>query len=97
MFTFKRKHTMAVKTITITEDAYNALKRMKYGDRSFSEVIIEFAGEKVNPVVKYFGVLKHRHKELDELRKRIKERRQEIDKESKERARKIRERFYGRS
>ncbi|MBS3125350.1 hypothetical protein J4211_03810 [Candidatus Woesearchaeota archaeon] len=29
---------MVTKTITITEDAYDAIKRMKRGDESFSEL-----------------------------------------------------------
>ena len=89
---------MAVKTITITEEAYEALRRMKMESESFSRGILRVSQEKkINPVVKYFGVLKDSKKEMAELRRKIKERRAEIDKEAEERSRKIRERLYGRS
>ena len=47
---------MAVKTITITEDAYEALKRLKNEGESFSEVIVRVAKGKEN-IEKYFGIL----------------------------------------
>ena len=38
---FKHKHMcMAVKTITITTDAYDAMVRMKHSDESFSELFL---------------------------------------------------------
>ncbi len=89
---------MVVKTITVTEEAYEALKRLKMENESFSQGILRVSQEKkINPVVKYFGVLKDSKKEMVELRRKIKERRAEIDKEAEERAHKIRERLYGRS
>ena len=65
---------MVTKTITITEDAYDAIKRMKRGDESFSELFkrMSKAPVKVKDIV---GLLKdtgfkervlEKHKELSE-------------------------------
>jgi predicted CopG family antitoxin len=37
---------MATKTLTITEDAYESLKRMKLENESFSRTILRIAGRK---------------------------------------------------
>ncbi len=59
---------MAVKTITITEDAYNAISRIKEKNESFSELFLRIAKRK--PLSSFFGVLS---KEVaDDLRKQIK-------------------------
>jgi predicted CopG family antitoxin len=47
---------MAVKTITVTEDAYNALKGMKEPRESFSETILRVS--KRRPLMSFFGILK---------------------------------------
>ena len=88
---------MAVKTITITEEAYNILKRMKYNDKSFSEVIVEFADRHKGNAVRLFGILGDSANELDELQKKIKERRKSINVEARERAIRIRRRLDDRS
>lgn len=47
MFMFTRKHTaLGVKTLTITEEAYDLLAREKRGKESFSEVIKRLARER---------------------------------------------------
>ena len=47
MFMFARKHTaLGVKTLTITEEAYELLAREKKGKESFSEVIKRLARER---------------------------------------------------
>src|SRR3989338_2210071 len=75
------KCSMVIKSLTITEEAYNSLKRLKYGDESFSEVIIRMSNGKVAPLEKYLGILK----DDKELESRIKTRRKLIDFETKER------------
>ena len=45
-----------VKTITVTNDAYEALKKLKMGDESFSEVIRRVAKPTFN-IKDYFGIL----------------------------------------
>ena len=93
MFMFKHKHTMAVKTITITEEAYEALRRIKERDRSFSEVIIEITRGNKNHLDKFFGVLKG-SKVLNDLRKNIKKYRMQADSDARKRAEKLRQRAY---
>ena len=46
---------MAVKTITIKENAYEALKSLKLSRESFSETILRIAKRK--PLSEFFGVL----------------------------------------
>jgi predicted CopG family antitoxin len=46
---------MATKTITVTEDAYEALKALKTRGESFSETIIRVAKRK--PLSAFFGAL----------------------------------------
>ncbi len=72
---------MVIKSLTITEDAYNVLKRNKRGDESFSEVILR-VGKKAPDLDKYFGILKHD----TGLSSRIKKRRELINAEAKRRA-----------
>ena len=64
MFMFKH---MVVKTITITEEAYNVLKCLKKTDQSFSEIIIEVGEVKRGNIGKFFGILKNRSKELSDM------------------------------
>jgi len=64
---------MAVKTITVTEDAYFALKNLKGVNESFSDTILRFS--KRRPLSDFFGVLSNETGELlekavVELRKR---------------------------
>lgn len=74
---------MTIKSLTITEDAYNALKTMKYGDESFSQAILRVSSGKKGLAAKFFGALKNI--DATEWEKRIKARRAEIDKECHER------------
>ena len=46
---------MAVKTITITEDAYRRLRSRKVGDESFSDVILRLT--KQRPLSDFVGIL----------------------------------------
>ncbi|MEK6922041.1 MAG: antitoxin VapB family protein [Nanoarchaeota archaeon] len=46
---------MATKTISITEDAYYALKEKKTEHESFSDVILRFSGKK--SLESFFGAL----------------------------------------
>ena len=89
------KH-MVVKTITITETAYNALKRLKKADQSFSEIIIEVAEEKKGDISGFLGILKG-SKAMDDLRKNLKKYRMEADIQALQREEKIRKRLYDNS
>ncbi|MBI4014492.1 MAG: antitoxin VapB family protein [Candidatus Aenigmarchaeota archaeon] len=60
---------MVVKTITITEKAYMALKRLK-GNDSFSDTILKISADRGN-IGKFFGILPVEDAEED--RKRFRE------------------------
>src|SRR3990167_2935100 len=49
---------MVIKSLTITEDAYNRLKAMKMGNESFSEAIVRISNNKVGAAAKFFGAFK---------------------------------------
>ena len=78
---------MVIKSLTVTEDAYDALKAEKCGDESFSEVILRVMSEKKGQTARFFGALKGIEGTL--LRERIKKRRAEIEREFGERAKRI--------
>ena len=83
-----RKGTMVIKSLTITQEAYNALKQLKVGQESFSQIILRVSKEKKgNNLGRFFGVLKG--KEGEEFEKRIKEGRKEFEKEQKEREKRL--------
>ena len=61
---------MAIKTITITENAYSQIKKLKVGDESFSELFTRIATEKSNNINKYFGILKEEGTNMEKIRTR---------------------------
>jgi len=84
---------MTIKSLTITEEAYTALKTIKHGDESFSEVIVRISKEKIGLTAKFFGALKINEKEAKEIEHNFKRRREIIEKESFLKTKKIREQF----
>lgn len=76
---------MTVKTITITEDAYNLFKRLKEKDESFSELIKRIGYERKFDVNRIFGALSKY--DVEEARKKAKEIRTKLDKDLKQRLR----------
>ena len=80
---------MATKTITITEDAYEILRRHKVKDESFSEVIKrEFA--KKGDIMKFAGAWSHlSDKEISEIKKNIKDTKRRFTKEILERSKRF--------
>ena len=46
---------MATKNISITEDAYNRLARLRKGNESFSEIIIGVTGN--TNLINFFGII----------------------------------------
>lgn len=75
---------MVIKSLTVTEDAYDALKALKYGDESFSETILRISSDKRGNAAKFFGALKDT--DVAGLREMLKDRRVEIEKECVKRA-----------
>ena len=80
---------MAIKSLTITEEAYNLLKRFKYEEESFTEAILRIGKGKSSAIDKYFGILKLSEKEAEEWKNKIKKRRKEVDTEFKQRLNKL--------
>lgn len=85
---FKHKIKMAVKTITVTEDAYDALKRLKHEDESFSEVIKRTAGQKMK-IRDLWGALVETPEKMEAFAKRVKEARKELGKGFEERMKRV--------
>lgn len=60
---------MSTKTLTITEDAYESLKRLKTENESFSKTILRITGKR--PLSDFVGILSP--ESADELERNIKE------------------------
>ena len=48
---------MVSKNISITQDVYNILVKLRLGDESFSEVIIRLANEQKRDPLRFYGIL----------------------------------------
>jgi len=78
---FKHKHNMAVKTITITEDAYDCIKNLKHENESFSDLFKRLAKERA-VASKYFGILKG---DVDDAQRRVLSVREKLTEDIKKR------------
>lgn len=85
-YMFMFKHDMSFKTITVTQDAYNAIKRMKRSDESFSELFLRVAPSKVT-AKDIFGTLSP--EDGERLSRIIKENRKGMDTEMGARHKKL--------
>ena len=74
-----------VKTITIMDDAYEILKRMKKKDESFSELIRRFNKEQKTDLTKWFGILKGSKKRVKEFQEETRRIRNEISQDIEKR------------
>lgn len=72
-----------VKTITITEDAYNNLKKMKLEKESFSDVINRINSPKKD-ITSIIGIMKGKM-DIEEAKKKIKEFKEEFTKDTEKR------------
>ena len=61
---------MAIKTITVTVDAYQAIKRMKKGEESFSDLFLRLGGRPLM-IKDVIGVLKQTPEEAEAFRRRV--------------------------
>lgn len=69
---FKHKYSMVTKTITITEEAYKSISRIKMENESFSDLFKRIAKEK-NVARRYLGILKGNVEEAKREARKIRE------------------------
>ena len=82
---------MTIKSLSITEDAYEALKAMKLGEESFSETILRLSSERVGGAARFLGVWKEKPEAVAALKKRVRDHRRDFERDAQERQR----RFFG--
>ena len=82
--TFKHTICMAVKTITVTEEAYEALRQLKEEGESFSKLILRVARGRPR-LDKYIGILGG--PDAERMKRNIKAFRKRADKDFKRRQR----------
>jgi len=58
---------MGTKTISIKDEVYNLLRRLKREDESFGDVISRLAGAEAVDLEEFFGALEDRAEKLDNL------------------------------
>ncbi len=78
-----------VKTITIMEDAYEALKKKKAKDESFSDTIRRMCKEKKIDWDQWFGILKGRDVGAKEMNKQIMENRAKMSQDMEDRIKRL--------
>lgn len=83
---------MAVKTITITEDAYETIKRMKAEDESFSELFRRL-GKRRFTIDDAAGMLKIGEREAAAFQERIRQMRSAFDVDMRRRMERVRARL----
>ena len=83
---------MAVKTITIKEEAYNTLKLQKHENESFSDVILREIRKPLT-INDIRGAVKFTKEEIGDFRRKVKQFRKDFDKDFEVRQKKIKERF----
>ena len=79
---------MVVKTITVTEYAYETLKGLKHSNESFSEVIVR-VGSRHATAKDLFGILRSTPEQVTEHRKRFKRIRQKLSQEVEDRIKSV--------
>jgi predicted CopG family antitoxin len=80
---------MAIKTITITEDAYESIKNLKDAGESFSELFLRIS-KKTTKVGDLLGALKLSDEDTEAMKKRIAEYRKKTSEDILERRKNVR-------
>ena len=75
---------MVVKTITVTENSYRSIIRLKKETESFSELFMRLGGEH-RSIRDIFGILKHDAQGSSEFKRRVKRIREDMGKSMEER------------
>lgn len=81
---------MGIKTITITEDAYGCISRLKHENESFSKLFLRLSETKLK-VKDLAGAIKITDKEAKEWQKRIKESREKLSRDMEARYARLRQ------
>lgn len=90
---FKHKHMfMAVKTITITTQAYEAIKHLKKAEESFSELFLRISPRKLT-IKDIAGILQHTPEQTKQWQERIRQMRREFDEGMEKRIEDVRTRL----
>lgn len=76
---------MAVKTITITTEAYDKIKKLKHEDESFSKLLTKLAEEKVGIAGRFLGKAMMNPKEIAEAKETVRALRNSVSNSMKER------------
>ncbi len=83
---------MAIKTITVTENAYDTIKRLKSEDESFSDLFLRL-GERYLTINQVRGILNATPEDAAAFSKRVKQIREELGKGMEKRMENVRSRF----
>ncbi|MBW2968678.1 antitoxin VapB family protein [Candidatus Woesearchaeota archaeon] len=78
---------MSIKTITITENAYESIKNLKNPGESFSQLFVRLSSKKLK-IRDLCGAVKMNDKSADSFKKRTKEYREKTSKDIEERRKK---------
>jgi len=89
-YMFKHKHNMGFKTLTIKEEVYEKLVKIKPKEESFSEFLGEFAETRQKKdIMKFAGAWKMPDEEYKKVKGYIKEYRKAFDKSFRARVKKL--------
>ena len=83
---------MVTKTVTITEDAYHAIKRLKQGDESFSDLFLRLGTHQLT-AKDIVGILKHTPEEDRIYKERVLKLHEELGEGLQKRLDDVRTRF----
>ena len=84
---------MTTKTITITEEAYTVVKRLKNENESFSQLFLRLAENKTQ-IKNIIGLLKQLPDEGAAFAERVKNTREQMSKDMEEKIEHVRRRLY---
>jgi predicted CopG family antitoxin len=63
------------KLISVSEEAYSRLAKLKGKEKSFTEIIIELTEKKKSDFMEFFGALKMNKNEIKKLKSKLKKER----------------------
>jgi len=81
-----------VKTITITDNAYDAIKNMKIADESFSELFTRISNRQLK-ISDLAGALNHSSMDAEKFRQNVKKQHELLNEGAEERMKDVRARF----